>query len=103
MSNPYQIVAADKQGTMEVKFSGNLIINHIEKITEEMRELITPEQPVSFIIDNPENLDITFIQLVISVKRMWKEKGSEFHVKSELKDDLKQLIAKAGLDRELNY
>ena len=68
-----------------------------------MQELITPEQPVTFIIDNPDNLDITFVQMIISVKRLWKEKGSEFHVKTELKDDLKQLIAKVGLERELNY
>ncbi len=103
MSNPYSITAADKQGTMTVTFGGNLIINHIEKIYEEMQELITPEQPVTFVIDNPENLDITFVQMVIAAKRLWKEKGSEFHVKSELKDDLKQLMAKAGLERELNY
>lgn len=103
MSNPFSIAAADKQGTMTVTFSGNLIINHIEKIYEEMQELITPEQPVTFIIDNPDNLDITFVQMIISVKRLWKEKGSEFHVKTELKDDLKQLIAKVGLERELNY
>lgn len=88
---------------MTVTFSGNLIINHIEKIYEEMQELITPEQPVTFIIDNPDNLDITFVQMIISVKRLWKEKGSEFHIKAELKDDLKQLLAKAGLERELNY
>jgi len=103
MSNPFSITAADKQGIMTVTFSGNLIINHIEKIYEEMQELITPEQPVTFILDNPDNIDITFIQMIISVKRLWKEKGSEFHVKTTLKDDLKQLIAKAGLERELNY
>jgi len=103
MSNPYTIAAADKQGTMEVKFGGNLIINHIEKIYEEMQELITPEQPVTFIIDNPDNLDITFVQMVIAVKHLWKAKGKEFHVKTELKDDLKQLMAKAGLESELNY
>lgn len=103
MSKPYTIAAADKQGTMEVKFSGNLIINHIEKIFEELQELITPETPVNFIIDNPENLDITFVQMVIAVKHLWKEKNSEFHVKSELKDDIKQLLAKAGLETEMNY
>ncbi|MCQ2226869.1 MAG: hypothetical protein MJZ01_03040 [Bacteroidales bacterium] len=103
MSNPYTIAAIDKNGTMEVSFSGNLIINHIEKIYEEMQELITPEQPVTFIINNPENLDIAFVQMVISVKHKWKAKGSEFHVKSELKEDLKQLMIKTGLEKELNY
>ena len=103
MGKPYTMTASAKDGAMEVKFSGNLIINHIEKIYEELQELIVPGQPLSIVVDNPENMDITFVQMIVSVKHLWKEKGSEVHVKSELKDDLKALLSKSGLDREMNY
>jgi hypothetical protein len=86
---------------MEVHLSGNLIINHIEKIHAELQGILTMEQPISMFIDDPDNIDITFVQEVISIRKTLFENGKEFKVNTTLKDDLSQLIEKAGLLIEL--
>lgn len=97
----YSIQHSEKDGVMEVHLSGNLIINHIEKIHAELQGILTMEQPISMFIDDPDNIDITFVQEVISIRKTLFEKGKEFKVNTTLKDDLSQLIEKAGLLIEL--
>ncbi len=87
---------------MELTCSGNLIINHIEKIYAELQESLSCDQPISIVIDNPENLDMTFVQLVLAIKKSVLEKGKTFTIKTTIKDDLKLLVEKAGLEKELN-
>ncbi len=97
----YSIQHSEKDGEMEVHLSGNLIINHIEKIHAELQGILTMEQPISMFIDDPDNIDITFVQEVISIRKTLFENGKEFKVNTTLKDDLSQLIEKAGLLIEL--
>lgn len=103
MSQKYSISVTDQADVRELKFSGDLIINHIENIYGELQELITPEQSVTFILDNPNNIDITFLQLIESVRNTWAEHGKEFKIQTTLADDLKQLVAKAGLEANMNF
>ena len=102
MSSTYSIAASEKDGKKELKFSGSLIINHIEKITAEVKQHLSPLTNISVIIDNPENIDMTFIQMLISVSNACKAQGKTFEVQTTLKDDLKLLVEKAGLVNILN-
>lgn len=102
MKEAYTIAISDSDSQSELKFSGNLIINHIEKIYAELKEKLTIDKPISVVIDNPENMDITFVQMLLSIKKACTEASKEFKVTTVLKDDLKQLIEKAGLNKELN-
>ncbi len=99
----YSIKVSYKENDeIELVCSGNLIINNIEKIYEELREQLTCQQPTSIIIDNPENLDTTFVQLCFAVRKSVLENGKEFKIKTTIKDDLKTLVLKAGLEKQLN-
>ncbi len=98
----YEISISEKEGRDELTCKGSLIINHIEKIYAELREKLKFDKAMTVVIDNPESIDITFVQLVISLKKTFAEKGLEFTVKSSLKDDMVQLISKAGLNKDLN-
>lgn len=98
----YSIKIADNAGVTELTCTGNLIINHIEKIYGELQESLSTDNSVSVVIDDPENLDITFVQLVMAIKKSVTEKGHTFSIKTKLKDDLKQLVLKAGLEKEIN-
>lgn len=101
MSNTYKIELRDGADAKELHFSGNLIINHIEKMYAEMQELLLIDKAITIYIDDPDNIDITFIQLLLSIKKSCQEKKFAFDVVSSLKDDFKQLIIKAGLEKEI--
>ena len=94
----YAIQQVEKDSITEIHFSGSLIINHIAKIYEDLKGIVTKDKQYSLFIDNPESLDITFVELVISLKKSFKE----LKVTSTLKDDILQLLTKNGLDKELN-
>lgn len=97
----YKIGLSEKDGRKELRFSGNLIINNIEKIYNELQELLIIDKPLSVFVENPENIDITFIQLIVSIKKACLESNVDFKVEATLKDDYKQLIEKAGLEKEI--
>jgi hypothetical protein len=97
----YAIQHSKKEGVIEIHASGNLIINHIEKIHADLRGIITADDSVTICIDDPENIDITFVQEVISIRKTVLSRGKEFKVTATLKDDLSQLIEKAGLLTEI--
>lgn|SRR5574344_2035509 len=101
MGNVYDIHLSEKDGTETVKFSGQLIINHIEKIYAELNEKLKFDCPLVVVIDNPENIDITFIQLVISLRKLWSECNLAFSIKAEVKSEHMQLIEKAGLQTQI--
>lgn len=97
----YVIQHTKNGGVMEIHMSGNLIINHIEKIHAELQGILTMEESVKMYVDDPENVDITFIQEIISIRKTLVGKGLEFKIETKLKDDLSQLIEKAGLLTEI--
>ena len=97
----YAIQHTTKDGVVELHCSGNLIINHIAKIHAELQGILTMEESVSMFIDNPDNIDITFVQEIISIRKTLKAKGKDFKITTTLKDDLSQLIEKAGLLTEI--
>lgn len=98
MSSIYSLSITDDNGKKHLKFSGDLVINHIDKMTAEVKDALP--QPVDTIvtIDNPDNVDMTFIQLLIAIQRSTRQANKSFELHTTLKDDIKELLQKAGLD-----
>ncbi|MCQ2235651.1 MAG: STAS domain-containing protein [Bacteroidales bacterium] len=93
----YSVEVTEKDGKKQVRLSGSIIINHIEKVYDELKSQITPDDEVDLVVENPENIDITFVQLVLSMKKAWKESGKALNITTTLPDDLTTLLAKAGI------
>lgn len=93
----YSVEVSEVDGKKQVRLTGSIIINHIEKVYDELKSQITPNDDVILLVENPENVDITFVQLVLSMKRAWKESGKSLKITTTLPDDLKNLLAKAGI------
>lgn len=93
----YSVEVAEIDGVKQVRLSGSIIINHIEKIYDELKEQITPEDAVDVVVENPENVDITFVQLILSMKSAWKASGKHLTISTTLPEDLTALLAKAGI------
>ncbi len=101
MSSVYSLEISQADGKKNLKFGGDLVINHIDKMTKELREALPSPTDLRVEVADPQNIDMTFIQLVVALRRMTENAGKKFEVQTTLKDDLKELVQKAGLDKEL--
>ncbi len=96
MAEPYQIQFSTDADLQVVTFSGQLVINHIEKITNSAKSQLDYGKSVEVVIENCDNIDITFIQFLIAFQKTWMQNGMEFSVKSSVKEELIHLIENAG-------
>ncbi len=96
MDNPFSISTQHSDTGIELKVSGDLIINHIEKIKSSLDETINLDQNINLILDNPSSIDITFIQLIISLMKTSQENDNEFTFSGNFSDEINGLIANAG-------
>ncbi len=99
---PYDIKIVDEQEKVSFRFSGQLIINYIEKIVEEVRGSINLEKDLEIVIDNPEAIDITFMQLILALKFTYSDQNQEMTISSSLSEELKTLIKNSGFYNVLN-
>lgn len=102
MSSVYSLEITQEDGARQLKFGGDLVINHIEKMAAEVRDALAEPADTTVSVDNPDNVDMTFLQLVTAIRHHAQAAGKKFEIHSTLKDDLKELIEKAGLGKELN-
>lgn len=102
MSSVYSLEITQADGKKELKFGGDLVINHAEKMAAEVADALAEPANVVLTIDNPGNIDMTFIQLVTAIRHQAQAAGKTFEIHTTLKDDLKELVLKAGLNKELN-
>lgn len=101
MSSIYSLEVTEEGGKKQLKFGGDLIINHIDKMAAEVKDALPQPADVTIVLDNPSNIDMTFIQLALAVRRSCAEASKAFDIKATVKDDLKELLVKAGLDKDM--
>jgi len=73
-------------------FSGELTFNYIQYIKDETSELVNAEEPLSVIVRDADILDLSFIQLLISLKHT----NSQNTIKLEVNTEMQDLINIAG-------
>jgi len=100
--SPYKVIYNELPEKTTLRFSGQLIINHIEKISALVNEKLSAEKDLLMEIDNPDSVDVTFIQLLLSIKATVKANGKEVSIKAEIKDEIKTLIKNSGFNYVLN-
>ena len=98
MDKPFEIKIKKNSDHQEVIFSGDLVINYIEEITKTVNDNVDMSKAVRVDIANPENMDLTFIQLVLSLQKTCLNNNVEFAISSKIKDDLKLLLVNAGFN-----
>ncbi len=99
---PYTVTYQELAENSIFRFSGQLIINHIEKITALVNEKLSTSKDLQIEIDNPESIDVTFIQLLLAIKATIKANGKKVSINTELKDELRLLVKNSGFNYVLN-
>ncbi|WP_430812503.1 MULTISPECIES: hypothetical protein [unclassified Carboxylicivirga] len=99
---PYKVIIDELPEKGQMRFSGQLIINHIEKITDIVKAGLKADKDLLIEIDNPDSLDVTFIQLVLSLKATLSANGCSTSIKANLKEELHTLVKNSGFQYVLN-
>jgi len=95
---PFEIKFKDDKKKLTIKFSGSLVINHIEDIISTIKDRIDFTKDLHLNISNPDNIDLTFIQLVVSLQKTVLNKNLDFSVSAKIKDDLSLILTNAGFN-----
>ncbi|MDG5799403.1 hypothetical protein QA597_03405 [Marinilabiliaceae bacterium ANBcel2] len=102
MTDNYNIDYKEEGNILNMKFSGQLTINSIDKITESVKNHINDPEKINIMVADAENIDLTFLQLIHSIINQGGKKGYEVETKMDVSEDLKSLIINAGFGKLLN-
>lgn len=103
MTENFNIEYKSNQGELDIILSGQLTIVSIKKITESVKaQLNNKPKKVSITVNDVENIDLTFVQLLQSIKNSGVKNGFEIEASLKLPDDLSSLIKNAGFGSFLN-
>ena len=74
-------------------------INNIMPIKSEFTEILSKNNTINIELKDIENLDLTSVQLLYSLKKF---PGKKIEIQSNIKEDLKNIIINAGLKEIIN-
>ncbi len=98
MEAAYSVDIKQDKEQVHILFAGELIINHITKIQKEISEVIDFNHNLSINITNPSSIDVTFIQLICSLKKTCENKGYNVEIESTLNEDIYSLVNNSGFN-----
>lgn len=96
--NNYKITHRKKKDpkTVQLVYSGELSFNHIQSIYEETKMHFKTNSQTEIVIEDADLLDLSFIQMIISLKKVYPVK-----VILNLSEDLLELIQVSGFYKYL--
>ena len=89
-------------GSTVITLSGNLTISNSEKIQQSLIEIFKTSKNISIEINEVENIDLSFVQLIYSLSMKSKIFGKNIKITSKFNKDLRLLIENAGFSELLN-
>lgn len=98
--SPFSIVLSKDANANTVELSGSLAINHIEKIYDELSNHIDLAKNLQINVKAVENIDITFIQVLLSLKKEYNDLGLTLNISMDLSDDSWSLLHNAGFKNQ---
>lgn len=83
--------------TTVIRLSGNLRIDQVAPYQQQLREALTADNRVELVLEEVEQVDLSFVQLVIAARKSAQRLGKSFQVTAELPDEVTVLLKHAGL------
>ena len=88
----------NKKEQLAIEISGQLTINNIVKIIENLKENFSFNKSFKILIKDVKNMDLTFIQLIYSLISSSIKNSYNVTVSMELPDDIRQLLKSSGFN-----
>lgn len=83
-----------------VTLTGDLSLNNITSLKEELLKLYQEGKVVNVLVDKPEIIDLGFVQLLRSFQFSLAEKGVKSTVHFKLSDEQKGIFDRSGIKLE---
>jgi len=96
MDKPFSIDIKLDGNVQEMIVSGELIINHSDLIKEEMIGLLDYSKNLNIRVTNPSSIDITFIQILLAIKKAYKSNGLNLSIQGTFNEEVFNLVTNAG-------
>jgi hypothetical protein len=84
-----------------IEIGGSLVINHIEKIYSDLSRNIDLTKNLKLVVNEVESIDITFVQLLLGLKKEYAISGNELTIDCHLSDESWALLNNAGFNKQL--
>lgn len=98
---PYTISYMNGPHSNTFELKGALVINHIENIYSAIQSKLEETKNVEVIVSDVTSIDLTFIQLLLSLKKTLAANQAEFRLSCQLTEDQTQLLKNAGFENQL--
>ncbi len=85
--------------TAEMTVEGDLTISQCDKFRDKIMEVIESHPKIEIRLQNVENIDLSILQIIASVKHTLEP--DKFKLVVNLQDDLKKLISNTGFTEML--
>lgn len=102
MTENFNVDFKENKSQLDMIFSGQLTINSIAKITENVKAHMKKPSIVNIKVKDADNIDLTFIQLIKAIENSGRKKGFEVNVSISVSEDISSLLANAGFAGYLN-
>ncbi len=83
-----------------VKITGDLSLNNISNLKDEFVKLFNDSKPVRLVVDNPDVVDLGFIQLMRSFIFSMAEKGVKITAHLNVSEDQSIILKRSGIKLE---
>jgi len=100
MSETYKITTEINQtaNQLTIVFEGNLDLKNINNIKDELISVYSSNNNLLLKITNVQTIDLSFIQLLISLKKELLTSKKECSIELNLNDELNNLLSNSGID-----
>jgi len=98
----FQKITNEQGLIFHVKIGGLLVVEYAQNIKKELVDTLENlNKTLEIQIGEVDDIDISFIQLIIAYTKRIAEKGIKFNLKWELEEDQRLLFENVGLSYEL--
>ena len=90
----------DNPKILNIGFSGELTISNTRDFRDLIIQKIKNKKGLSITTSNVDGLDLSFYQLLLSLKKTLKEQNKPFNLKLSLPAEEEELLRQAGFDTD---
>jgi len=81
----------------QVNIEGDFTLNSIEEVKQDLNPTVNQCNGIEIVLQNISNLDVSAIQLLISIRKEMELKHKTFDLKMEIPELLQTMLERSGL------
>ena len=88
---------------LKILFKGELEIENISLILEEVKTLLKNKKKIEIEINNTGNIELSFLQLLIAIKKTCNKQKATLKISFNIPEETESLLNSAGYEKLVEY